>query len=99
VSVQGNLSFVGNNAERSDGGALYISEFGQVKLYSGAQVEFINNTGRYRGEWRQGREEWGWYDKITCIIILYDVMQSRSAAFLCGRGWVTLSTHPEEYPP
>ena len=53
VSVQGNLSFVGNNAERSDGGALYISEFGQVKLYSGAQVEFINNTGRYRGEWGQ----------------------------------------------
>ena len=67
VSVQGNLSFIGNNAERSDGGALYISEFGQVKLYSGAQVEFINNTGRYRGEWGQGREEWGQYTLIGVI--------------------------------
>ena len=46
VSVQGNLSFIGNKAERFEGGALYISEFGQVKLYSGAQVDFINNTGR-----------------------------------------------------
>ena len=54
MSVQGNLSFIGNNAERFEGGALYISEFGQVKLYSGAQVDFINNTGRW-GE-REGKE-------------------------------------------
>ena len=38
-------------------------------------------------------------DKITCTIILYDVMQSRSALFSVGEGWVTLSMHPEEYPP
>ena len=38
----------------------------------------------------------GGQDKITCTIILYDVMQSRSTAFLRG---IALSMHPEEYPP
>ena len=56
VSVQGKLSFIGNNAESYDGGALYITEFGQVKLYSGAQVDFINNTGRCEAR-RGGRRQ------------------------------------------
>ena len=30
---------------------------------------------------------------------LHDVMQSRSAAFSVGEGWIALSMHPEEYPP
>ncbi len=39
------LSFVGNNAENHEGGALYVQDFGQIKLYSNSSIEFINNTG------------------------------------------------------
>lgn len=46
LSTEGNLSFVGNKVLSSEGGALYIQEFGQVKLVAGAQLQFINNTGR-----------------------------------------------------
>ncbi len=42
-----NLSFIGNNAENHEGGALYVQDFGQIKLYSNSSIEFINNTGRY----------------------------------------------------
>ncbi len=41
------LSFIGNNAENYEGGALYIQDFGQIKLYSQSSIEFINNTGRW----------------------------------------------------
>lgn len=47
---RGNLSFVGNSVPSGAGGALYIQEFGQVKLVPGTQLEFINNVGRYRNE-------------------------------------------------
>ena len=39
----------------------------------------------------------GGWDKITCAIISYDAMQSHSTAFLCWRGYSSLSRHPEEY--
>ncbi len=39
------LSFVGNNAENHEGGALYVQDFGQIKIYSNSTIEFINNTG------------------------------------------------------
>ena len=45
--LNGTLSFVANRAEPFEGGALYIQEFAQIKLCSGAEMEFINNTGRY----------------------------------------------------
>ena len=40
------LSFIGNNAENHEGGALYLQDFGQIQLYSNSSMEFINNTGR-----------------------------------------------------
>ena len=46
AGVRGELSFIGNNAENVEGGALYISAFGQVKLYQNSHLNFINNTGR-----------------------------------------------------
>ena len=39
------LSFLENQVA-GEGGALFIQEFAQVKLLSGAQIEFINNTGK-----------------------------------------------------
>lgn len=41
------ISFIGNNAERREGGALFMQDFGQIKLYSNSSLNFINNTGRY----------------------------------------------------
>ena len=40
------MSFIGNNAENHEGGALHIQAFGQVKVFPGSEIEFINNTGR-----------------------------------------------------
>ena len=40
------MSFIGNNAESHEGGALHIQAFGQVKVFPGSEIEFINNTGR-----------------------------------------------------
>ena len=47
VVVRGNLSFTDNNAENYLGGAVYISAFGQIKLYRGAEINFVGNIGRY----------------------------------------------------
>ena len=47
IAVQGNLSFIGNNAEGYKGGAVYISAFGQLKLYRGTNIDFVDNVGRY----------------------------------------------------
>ena len=49
IAVDGNLTFIGNNAENFEGGAVYISAFGQIKLYRGAYISFINNVGRLVG--------------------------------------------------
>ena len=46
VQVHGHISFISNNAEGQEGGALYIQAFGQIKVYTGSQIDFINNTGR-----------------------------------------------------
>lgn len=45
--MYGTLSFLRNSVPSSLGGALYVQEFGQIQLISGAELEFINNTGRY----------------------------------------------------
>ncbi len=44
--MNGTLSFLANKVVTNDGGALYVQEFAQVKLLPGAEIEFINNTGR-----------------------------------------------------
>ena len=41
------MTFVGNNAEGDEGGALHVQAYGQIKVYSGSEIDFINNTGRY----------------------------------------------------
>ena len=46
VTVKGTLQLLGNNAQTSEGGAMYIQAFGQVKLYDGAVVDFRENRGR-----------------------------------------------------
>ena len=46
IQVHGHMSFIGNNAESHEGGALHIQAFGQIKVYPGSNIEFINNTGR-----------------------------------------------------
>ncbi len=47
MSVDGRLSFMRNSIPINEmGGALYIQSFGQIKLLEGAELEFINNTGR-----------------------------------------------------
>ena len=107
VSVQGKLSFIGNNAESYDGGALYITEFGQLKLYSGAQVDFINNTGRCEAGRRQtrggGREEGdlegkvgGWegvhHRTIGAIACMFHVEYSSRVACACSLKVVNMGT-------
>ena len=46
VTVEGTLIFKGNNAANSEGGALYITTFGQIKLIQGARMIFTDNIGR-----------------------------------------------------
>ena len=46
VSVDGTISFTGNDAEHVDGGALYMQSFGQLRLKKGSQLHFKNNTGK-----------------------------------------------------
>ena len=46
IQYGSSLSFIGNNAEDEEGGALYIQDFGQIKVYPRSSLEFVNNTGR-----------------------------------------------------
>ena len=48
VHVKGaHLTFMGNNAEASSGGAMYLTSYTQVYLSQGSTLDFINNIGRY----------------------------------------------------
>ena len=47
LSFYGNISFINNNAEGIDGGAIYMLTFSQMMLNAGAHLKFINNTGGY----------------------------------------------------
>ena len=47
IEFNGNISFTNNNAEGSDGGALYMVTSSQITLNLGANLEFVNNTGGY----------------------------------------------------
>eukprot|EP00731_Ephydatia_muelleri_P037372 Em0452g7a len=45
VHVNGSITLVNNSANGHVGGALYISSFGQLNLYQGSEMKFINNSG------------------------------------------------------
>ena len=47
LGFYGNVTFINNNAEGVDGGAIYMVTFSQMILNSGAHLKFINNTGGY----------------------------------------------------
>lgn len=48
VNVRGaHLTFMGNNAGGSAGGAMYLTSYTQVILFEGSTFDFINNIGRY----------------------------------------------------
>ena len=39
------MHFVDNNGASIDSGAIYITSFGQLKLFRGANITFTGNTG------------------------------------------------------
>lgn len=41
------VNFIGNNAERTAGGALYLLSFSQLRLLNDTDLSFVDNTGRY----------------------------------------------------
>ena len=43
--MKSKLRFIHNDAESSDGGALYVTSYGQVVLERGAEMNFIGNRG------------------------------------------------------
>ena len=45
LTVDGQLWFTDNNAENMDGGALYVTSYGQVALTKGATLHFERNLG------------------------------------------------------
>lgn len=47
ITVNGSILFVGNDASSDEGGALYIMEFGQMRMLKGSKMEFVDNKGRY----------------------------------------------------
>ena len=47
VNFYGRVEFINNNVQKFDGGALYMTSFSQMILYDTADLNFINNTGRY----------------------------------------------------
>ena len=47
IDFSGPITFVDNDAETFDGGAIYLLSFSQFTLYPGAYLDFINNAGRY----------------------------------------------------
>ena len=46
LTVDGKLDFLNNNAANFDGGALYVTSYGQVVLEHGTEMNFIGNSGR-----------------------------------------------------
>ena len=49
LTLEGRIDFVGNNAESFDGGALYVTSFGQIILHRGSQLNFVGNRGSLGG--------------------------------------------------
>ena len=47
LTLNGTFEFIGNNADTSDGGALYVTSQGQLILTEGTAISFHGNHGRY----------------------------------------------------
>ena len=47
LKFDGNISFISNHAEGSDGVALYLLTSSQIMLNAGVHLKFVNNTGGY----------------------------------------------------
>ena len=39
------MHFYGNDGAGIDGGAMYITSFGQMEMFKGANITFTGNTG------------------------------------------------------
>ena len=46
MTLEGRLDFFNNNAENFDGGALYITSYGQIVMEKGSEMNFVGNKGR-----------------------------------------------------
>ena len=46
LTLNGTFEFIGNNADTSDGGAIYITSQGQLILSEGTAISFHGNHGR-----------------------------------------------------
>ena len=47
LTLNGTIDFIGNNADISDGGAIYVTSQGQLILTDGTTMNFDGNHGRY----------------------------------------------------
>ena len=47
LKFDGNISFISNHDEGSNGGALYLLTSSQIMLNTGVHLKFVNNTGGY----------------------------------------------------
>jgi len=47
MKFDGPTTFILNNAETINGGAIFLTSFSQIVLNYGAKVDFIGNIGRY----------------------------------------------------
>ena len=47
IKFSGPATFIHNNAEAVNGGAIILISFSQIFLYHGANIDFIGNTGKY----------------------------------------------------
>ena len=47
MGVNGTIEFRDNSAVQLDGGALYVTSFGQVQMFRGSHLNFTNNRGKY----------------------------------------------------
>ena len=45
LNFHGNITFINNDAEGIDGGAIYMLTFSQMILNAGTHLKFISNTG------------------------------------------------------
>ena len=47
LALNGTFDFIENNADTSDGGAIYVTSQGQLILTEGTTMNFDGNHGRY----------------------------------------------------
>ena len=45
ITIAGRVDFYANDATTIDGGAVYVTSFGQIQLLSGGMMNFTDNRG------------------------------------------------------